>query len=56
MQNAAPDVVKVLAGNKCEAPPTQRVVDKERGMKVRKKHLKYSIQLNFSTFKKCFKF
>lgn len=34
LQNAAPDVVKVLVGNKCEAPATQRVVDKERGQKV----------------------
>ncbi|XP_055324895.1 ras-related protein Rab-8A [Sitodiplosis mosellana] len=33
-ENAAPDVVKVLAGNKCEAPATQRAVDKERGMKI----------------------
>ncbi|XP_031617749.1 ras-related protein Rab-8A [Contarinia nasturtii] len=33
-ENAAPDVVKVLAGNKCEAPVTQRAVDKERGMKI----------------------
>lgn len=35
-QNASPDVVKVLAGNKCEAPATQRMVDKERGQKVNK--------------------
>ena len=34
-QNAAPDVVKVLAGNKCECNPPQRAVDKERGEKVR---------------------
>lgn len=34
-QNAAPDVVKVLAGNKCEATPTQRMVEKDRGVKVR---------------------
>lgn len=35
-ENASPDVVKVLVGNKCEAPATQRAVDKERGQKVRK--------------------
>lgn len=34
VQNAAPDVVKVLAGNKCEATPTQRMVEKDRGVKV----------------------
>lgn len=33
-ENASPDVVKVLVGNKCEAPATQRAVDKERGQKV----------------------
>jgi Rab family, other len=33
-QNAAPDVVKVLAGNKCECTAAQRAVDKERGDKV----------------------
>lgn len=32
-------MVKVLAGNKCEASPTQRVVDKERGMKVNASNL-----------------
>lgn len=35
-QNAAPDVVKVLAGNKCESTAAQRAVDKERGEKVPK--------------------
>ena len=33
-KNAAPDVVKVLAGNKCECTVAQRSVDKERGEKV----------------------
>jgi len=33
-ENASPDVVKVLAGNKCECSTTQRMVDKERGEKV----------------------
>lgn len=33
-QNASPDVVKILAGNKCECLPTQRMVDKDRGDKV----------------------
>lgn len=33
-ENAAPDVVKVLAGNKCECLPAQRMVEKERGDKV----------------------
>lgn len=33
-ENASPDVVKVLAGNKCECSATQRMVDKERGEKV----------------------
>ena len=33
-QNASPDVVKVLAGNKCDAT-TQRAVEAERGEKVR---------------------
>ncbi|XP_069676521.1 ras-related protein Rab-8B-like [Periplaneta americana] len=32
-ENAAPDVVKVLAGNKCDAT-TQRAVDAERGEKL----------------------
>ncbi|GBP95932.1 Tyrosine-protein phosphatase 69D [Eumeta japonica] len=32
-ENASPDVVKVLAGNKCECSATQRMVDKERGEK-----------------------
>lgn len=27
-------MVKVLAGNKCEATSTQRMVDKDRGVKV----------------------
>jgi hypothetical protein len=36
-QNAAPDVVKVLAGNKCECTAAQRAVDKERGDKVSQK-------------------
>lgn len=34
-QNASPEVVKVLAGNKCEVTNQQRAVDKERGLKVR---------------------
>lgn len=34
-ENASPDVVKVLAGNKCECSATQRMVDKDRGEKVR---------------------
>ena len=34
LKNAAPDVVKVLAGNKCECTAAQRAVDKERGDKV----------------------
>lgn len=34
-ENAAPDVVKILAGNKCECTPTQRSVDKDRGEKVK---------------------
>ncbi|XP_055621876.1 ras-related protein Rab-8A [Toxorhynchites rutilus septentrionalis] len=33
-ENASPDVVKVLAGNKCECNPPQRAVDKERGDKI----------------------
>lgn len=33
-QNASPEVVKVLAGNKCEVTNQQRAVDKERGLKV----------------------
>ncbi|KAJ6641120.1 Ras-related protein Rab-8A [Pseudolycoriella hygida] len=33
-ENAAPDVVKVLAGNKCECLPAQRMVEKERGDKI----------------------
>lgn len=33
-ENASPDVVKVLAGNKCECSSTQRMVDKERGEKI----------------------
>lgn len=33
-QNAAPDVVKILAGNKCECSAAQRAVEKERGEKV----------------------
>jgi hypothetical protein len=36
-QNASPDVVKVLAGNKCDAT-TQRAVEAERGEKVRIYH------------------
>lgn len=34
LQNASPEVVKVLAGNKCEVTNQQRAVDKERGLKV----------------------
>lgn len=37
-QNASPDVVKVLVGNKCEAA-TNRAVDTERGQKVIKNDL-----------------
>lgn len=33
-ENAAPDVVKILTGNKCECNPPQRAVDKDRGEKV----------------------
>jgi hypothetical protein len=33
-QNASPDVVKILAGNKCECSSAQRAVDKEKGEKV----------------------
>ena len=33
-ENASPDVVKILAGNKCECTTAQRAVDKERGEKV----------------------
>lgn len=33
-ENASPDVVKILAGNKCECLPSQRMVDKDRGDKV----------------------
>lgn len=33
-ENASPDVVKVLTGNKCECNPPQRVVEKDRGEKV----------------------
>uniref|UniRef100_A0A1B0DCL2 Uncharacterized protein n=2 Tax=Phlebotomus papatasi TaxID=29031 RepID=A0A1B0DCL2_PHLPP len=33
-ENASPDVVTVLAGNKCECPPTQRMVEKARGEKI----------------------
>lgn len=33
-ENAAPDVVKILAGNKCECSAAQRAVTKERGEKV----------------------
>ncbi|XP_039948443.1 ras-related protein Rab-8A [Bactrocera neohumeralis] len=33
-ENASPDVVKVLVGNKCESSATQRAVDKERGEKI----------------------
>lgn len=33
-QNASPDVVKVLAGNKCECTQAQRMVDKDRGVKA----------------------
>lgn len=33
-QNASPEVVKVLTGNKCECSQAQRSVDKERGEKV----------------------
>ncbi|XP_017488402.1 ras-related protein Rab-13 [Anastrepha obliqua] len=33
-ENASPDVVKVLVGNKCECSATQRAVDKERGEKI----------------------
>ncbi|KAG4076669.1 hypothetical protein HA402_001956 [Bradysia odoriphaga] len=29
-----PDVVKVLAGNKCECLPAQRMVEKERGDRI----------------------
>lgn len=32
-QNASPDVVKVLAANKCDAK-TQRAVESERGQKI----------------------
>lgn len=32
--NASPEVVKVLAGNKCEVSSQQRAVDKERGQKL----------------------
>jgi hypothetical protein len=34
IQNASPDVVKVLTGNKCDAS-AQRSVQAERGQKVR---------------------
>uniref|UniRef100_A0A6B2EHB6 Ras-related protein Rab-1 n=1 Tax=Phlebotomus kandelakii TaxID=1109342 RepID=A0A6B2EHB6_9DIPT len=33
-ENASPDVVTVLAGNKCECPPAQRMVEKARGEKI----------------------
>ncbi|KAK4311600.1 hypothetical protein Pmani_016888, partial [Petrolisthes manimaculis] len=33
-RNASPEVVKVLAGNKCEVNNHQRAVDKERGQKI----------------------
>lgn len=33
-ENASPEVVKVLAGNKCEVNNQQRAVDKERGQKL----------------------
>merc|ERR1711874_868297 len=33
-ENASPEVVKVLAGNKCEVNTHQRAVDKERGQKL----------------------
>lgn len=33
-ENASPEVVKVLAGNKCEVSSQQRAVDKERGQKL----------------------
>lgn len=47
-QNAAPDVVKVLVGNKCEATPTQRMVEKDRGVKVI--HNKTVIRTLYSCF------
>ncbi|XP_055377564.1 ras-related protein Rab-8A [Condylostylus longicornis] len=33
-ENASPDVVKVLAGNKCECTASQRMVDKDKGEKI----------------------
>lgn len=33
LQNASPDVIKVLAGNKCDAV-SQRVVEQDMGQKV----------------------
>ncbi|CRK98186.1 CLUMA_CG011551, isoform A, partial [Clunio marinus] len=33
-ENASPDVVKILAGNKCECSTARRAVDKERGEKI----------------------
>ncbi|XP_037942742.1 ras-related protein Rab-10-like [Teleopsis dalmanni] len=42
-ENASPDVVKVLAGNKCECSATQRMVDKERGEKVNIHKIKVEI-------------
>lgn len=33
-QNASPDVVKVLVGNKCEVVGIQRAVTADRGQKV----------------------
>lgn len=38
-KNASPDVVKILAGNKCECNTSQRAVDKERGEKVHRNGL-----------------
>ena len=43
LQNASPEVVKVLAGNKCEVNTQQRAVDKERGVKVRTHVNKYEV-------------
>lgn len=44
-ENASPDVVKILAGNKCECMPSQRMVDKDRGDKVSKQSPFHTIQI-----------